>query len=155
MSMTTWYPSTRMCRDKTSRTFSGDSCSLVIVGMKPPQAKNGRNRAETGNASTYRGRKPSTSGREHRNPCVFQACGRAAILPVVLGAVEGGIRGSQQLVLLLFHRSPRRGMRANRGQAERRGDDALKIQSGLVEAIGPEEEGRAADRAADRFRDLQ
>src|SRR5262245_17260560 len=93
--------------------------------------------------------------RQRRHARVLEARGGAAVLAVLLGAVERGVGGAQQLVLLLLDRGAGSRVRADRGEAERRGDDALEVQRRLVEAVRPEEERRAADRRADRLRDLE
>src|SRR5689334_1243588 len=89
-----------------------------------------------------------------RDPRVLEARGGAAILAVLLRAVERGVRGSEELVLLLLHGRAGGRVRTNRGEAERRGDHSLEVERGLVESVRAEEERRAADRGADRFRDL-
>src|SRR5215468_8894323 len=118
-----------MCRERTSRTFFGESCSRATVDMVP--LLEGGNRAKDPDArpkastsaarkSPPRGRRPKLLRRQGRDAGVLEARGRAAVLAVLLGAVERRVRGAQQLVFLLLDRGAGCGVRADRGQAERR-----------------------------------
>src|SRR5689334_11113312 len=159
-----------MWRDSTSRTFFGESCSLVlwIVGMAAPRAKTGGKRAKERTSGRAKlawrtgvrqppaarlGRRYAASrlGQQRGDARVLEAGRRAAVLAVVLGAVERRIRGAEKLVLLLLDGGAGRRVRADRGESERGGDHALEVQGRLVEAVGAEEERRAADRVSDRL----
>src|SRR5512132_4656854 len=105
-----------MWRERTPKTSSGERwvrVIRVILGLRP----------------IWLSRRGGVGDELHSGR-------QAAVLAVLLGLVESGVGGVQELVLLLFDGGRRGGVRPDRRHAERRGDRSLEVQGRVVEAVG-------------------
>src|SRR5512141_1050847 len=120
-----------MWRERTPSTSSGDRWVRVI-------------RVIPGFRSIWLSRRGGVGDDLHSG-------GQAAVLAMLLGLVESGVCGVQELVLLLLDGSPRGRIRPDRRHAERRGYRALEVQGRVVEAVGARDERRRSNRVTDGF----
>src|SRR6266496_5623691 len=142
-----------MWRERTSRTSFGESSVLVTVVINTSIGSVRRSALYGLGASADRG--PELLG-QHRGGEVRILFPRAhaPVFAELLGPIERRVGRPKDLVLLLFDGRARRRMRPDRGNPERRRQNAVQVQGGIVEPVWPREERRGADCIADRVPDL-